>query len=126
MPEKRLTIVIADDDPFLREMLRILLRSDAYDVIGEASNGEAALDLCRKLQPDIALLDINMPVKDGLAVLDELTASKCPSQVVMMSAEATLDRVKLAVAKGAKGFIVKPFTAGSVLDELRSRVRRTA
>jgi two-component system chemotaxis response regulator CheY len=124
VPEKRLSIVIADDDPFLREMLRLLLRTDVYDVIGEASNGAVAFDLCKKLRPDVALLDVNMPVKDGLAVLEELKALNSPSQVVMMSTEATLDRVKLAVAKGAQGFIVKPFTAGSVLNELRDRLQR--
>jgi two-component system chemotaxis response regulator CheY len=121
--EKRQTIVIADDDAFLREMLRLLLRSDDYEVIGEAANGAVAFDLCRKLRPDVALLDINMPVKDGLSVLEELKLLNCPSKVVMMSTEATLDRVKLAVAKGAKGFIVKPFSAASVLNELRERLQ---
>ena len=119
MPAKRLTAVIADDDQYLRELLRLLLRSDVYDVVGEASNGESATELCKRLLPDVTLLDINMPVKDGLAVLDELTTAKYPGKVVMMSAEATLDRVKLAIEKGAAGFIVKPFNSGTVLDELR-------
>jgi two-component system, chemotaxis family, chemotaxis protein CheY len=123
MPDRRLKIVIADDDAFLREMLRVLLRSDDYDVVGEAPNGEVALELCTRLRPDIALLDINMPVKDGLAVLDALKGSNSPSRVVMMSAEATLDKVKLAVEKGAAGFIVKPFTSGTVLEELRDRLK---
>jgi two-component system chemotaxis response regulator CheY len=78
--EKRQTIVIADDDAFLREMLRLLLRSDDYEVIGEAANGAVAFDLCRKLRPDVALLDINMPVKDGLSVLEELKSLNCPSR----------------------------------------------
>ena len=124
MAERRLTIVIADDDPYLREVLRLLLRGDEYDVVGEAANGEVALDICRRLRPDVALLDINMPIKDGLTVLDELKAGKSPSRVVMMSGEATLDKVQLAVAKGAAGFIVKPFKVGTLLDELRDRLRR--
>lgn len=125
MPDRRLKVVIADDDAFVREMLRVLLRGDDYDVVGEASNGEAALLLCRRLRPDVALLDINMPTKDGLAVLDELKASNSTARVVMMSAEATLDKVKLAVAKGAVGFIVKPFSSGTVLDEIRDRLERS-
>ncbi len=104
-------------------MLRLLLRYDAYDVVGEASNGAVAFDLCRKLRPAVALLDINMPVKDGLTVLDEIKALNLSCDVVMMSAEATLDKVKFAVEKGAKGFLAKPLTAGSVLRELRDRLR---
>ncbi|MEO8628837.1 MAG: response regulator [Betaproteobacteria bacterium] len=124
MAERRLTIVIADDDPYLREVLRLLLRGDEYEVVGEAANGEVALDLCRTLRPDVALLDINMPIKDGLTVRDELKAGKNPSRVVMMSGEATVDKVQLALAKGAAGFIVKPFKVGTLLDELRDRLRR--
>ena len=119
MREKRLTAVIADDDAYLREMLRLLLRSDIYDVVGEASNGDTAVELCKRLQPAVTLLDINMPGKDGLAVLDELNTAKYRGKIVIMSAEATLDRVKLAVEKGAAGFIVKPFNSGKVLDELQ-------
>ena len=124
MAERRLTVVIADDDPYLRETLRVLLRGDDYDVIGEAANGEVALEICQRLRPDVALLDINMPIKDGLGVLEELKAAKSQSRVVMMSAEATLDKVNLAVAKGAAGFIVKPFKVGTLLDELRDRLQR--
>lgn len=119
MSKRRLTAAIADDDPYLRELLRVLLRSDIFDVVGEASKGDAAVELCTRLRPVVTLLDINMPVKDGLAVLDDLKAAGYPGKVVMISAEATLDRIKLAIEKGAVGFIVKPFKPGKVLDELR-------
>ena len=124
MTDKRLTAIVADDDPYLREMLRLLLRSDHYEVVGEAPNGEVAVQLCKRLRPDVALVDINMPIKDGLAVLEELKTLELPVRVVMISAEATLDKVKLAIDKGATGFIVKPFRSGTVLDELRHCLQR--
>ena len=119
MNNKRTSVVIADDDSYMRGLLRLLLRTDEYDVVGEAANGEAALDLCGRLRPAVILLDINMPNKDGLEVLDDLNAAKYAGKVVLISAEATLDKVKLALQKGAAGFIVKPFNSGTVLDELR-------
>ncbi|MEO8629159.1 MAG: response regulator [Betaproteobacteria bacterium] len=124
LPAKQLTIVIADDDSHLREALRVLLRHDEYDVVGDAANGVAALEACQKLKPDVMLVDINMPLKDGLTVLDELNASKYTGVVVLISSEATLDRVQTAIKKGAAGFIVKPFKLGTVLDELRVCLQR--
>src|SRR5690349_11042930 len=118
------TIVIADDDAFIRGMLRLLLRSGDYDVVGEAANGKVALDMCKRLRPDVALLDINMPVMDGLAVLQELSALSGRTKIVVVSGEATLDKVQLAMSKGAVGFIVKPFRTGTVLDELRTCLQR--
>ena len=126
MNDKRASVVIVDDDPYLRGLLRLLLRSDEYDVVGEAADGEAALELCNRLRPAVVLLDINMPNKDGLEVLDELNAIRFAGKVVLISAEATLDKVKLAVQKGAAGFIVKPFNSGTVLDELRICLQKTA
>ena len=125
MNNKRTSVVIVDDDPYMRGVLRLLLRSDAYEVVGEAADGEAALELCSRLRPAVVLLDINMPNKDGLEVLDELNMAKYAGKVVLISAEATLDKVKLAVEKGAAGFIVKPFNSGTVLNELRICLQRT-
>jgi two-component system chemotaxis response regulator CheY len=119
MNNKRTSVVIVDDDPYMRGVLRLMLRSDEYEVVGEAADGEAALGLCNRLRPSVVLLDSNMPNKDGLEVLDELKTAKYAGKVVLISGEATLHKVKLAVQKGAAGFIVKPFNSGTVLDELR-------
>ena len=125
MNNKRTSVVIADDDSYIRGVLRLLLRSDEYEVVGEAADGEAALELCNRLRPAVVLLDINMPNKDGLEVLDELNAAKYSGKVVLISADATLDKVQLSVQKGAAGFIVKPFNSGTVLDELRMCLQKT-
>ena len=125
MNNKRTSVLIADDDSYIRGVLRLLLRSDEYEVVGEAADGEAALELCSRLRPAVVLLDINMPNKDGLEVLDELNAAKYSGKVVLISADATLDKVQLSVQKRAAGFIVKPFNSGTVLDELRMCLQKT-
>lgn len=115
---KKTSAVVVDDDSMMREMLKLILRSDAYSVIGEASNGKDAIALCERLSPDLVLLDINMPKMDGLQALEEIR-KLCPSvKVVMVSADATMDRVSEAVQKGAVGFVVKPLNSASVLDRI--------
>ena len=115
---KKTSAVVVDDDSMMREMLKLILRSDAYTVIGEASNGKDAIALCERLSPDLLLLDINMPKMDGLQALEEIR-KLCPSvKVVMVSADATMDRVSEAVQKGAVGFVVKPLNSASVLDRI--------
>lgn len=114
------TVLIVDDDSLLREALKAILRSGDYKVVGEASNGEAALALCRKLRPGLVLLDINMPGMDGLEVLQGIKADSPKTKVIMISAEATHERVKDAILKGAVGFVVKPINAGRVLDDIEA------
>ena len=115
---KKTSAVVVDDDSMMREMLKLILRSDSYSVIGEASNGKDAISLCERLSPDLVLLDINMPKMDGLQALEEIR-KVCPSaKVVMVSADATMDKVSEAVQKGAVGFVVKPLNSASVLDRI--------
>ena len=104
------------------------MRGDDYSVIGEASNGNNAIKKCKTLVPDLVLLDINMPQMDGLIALESIQ-KVCPKTIVIMvSADATMDRVSEAIKKGAAGFIVKPLNAASVLDRisecLKNRVRQ--
>jgi YesN/AraC family two-component response regulator len=112
------TILVVDDDSLIRDTLKSILRGDDFDIAGEAANGEAALELCRQRHPDVVLLDINMPGMDGLEVLRAIKKRFPATKVVMISAEATMERVKEAVSSGATGFIVKPFNAGRVLDDI--------
>lgn len=122
---KKTSVVVVDDDGMMREMLKLIMRSDNYSVIGEASNGQEAIALCNRLTPSLVLLDINMPKMDGLQALEEIRKVSPTTIVIMVSAEATLDRVSEAIKKGAAGFVVKPLNAASVLDRVSICLRGT-
>ena len=115
--------MIVDDDSMLREFIKIMLRSESYSVVGEASNGQDAITQCETLKPDLVLLDINMPKKDGIQALDEILKLKPAPVVLMMSADATMDNVSGAIKKGAAGFVVKPLNAASVLDRVEAALK---
>jgi two-component system, chemotaxis family, chemotaxis protein CheY len=116
--EIKATIVVVDDDSMMREMLRLMLRGEDYSVVGEASNGREAITQCEKYKPDLVLLDIMMPKMDGLQALEEIRKVSPESIVLMVSADATMDKVAEAIKKGASGFVVKPLKASSVLDRI--------
>lgn len=111
-------IVIVDDEGLMRSVLKTLLQGAGYVVVGEASNGVTALELCVKQQPDVVLLDINMPGADGLRVLRAIRKEFPAIKVIMVSAHGSMDRVSSAISAGAVGFVVKPFNAASVLKQI--------
>jgi len=112
------SVLVVDDDSMMREVLKLILHSEDYQVIGEADNGNSAIALCASLKPGLVLLDINMPEMDGLQALEEIHKASPATVVLMVSAEATMDRVSEAIKKGAAGFVVKPLNAASVLDRI--------
>lgn len=118
MNSKRTTIVIVDDNDMMRGILRGILRGDEYEVIGEARNGNIAVDMAERLKPDIICLDVMMPEKDGLEALVEIKATRPQTEIVMITGNADPDTVQEAIMNGAGGFIVKPFNAARVLDAL--------
>jgi len=121
---RRLSVLIVDDDVLMREVLRTILHEGEFDIAGEASNGEDAITQCMKQKPDVVLLDINMPRLDGISVLAKIRACLPACKVIMISSNATADRVQEAVAKGAAGFIVKPFNAARVVQEIKSLLKK--
>jgi len=126
MPSQKLTILLADDDNMLRDLLKGILRDGGYEVAAEAGTAEATLEMCRKLRPGLVLLDINMPGRSGLSALRTIMKDMPDTKVIMISAEATRERVQEAEDHGAIGFIVKPFNAGRVLDEVAAAFAKTA
>ncbi len=107
-------IMIVDDAMFMRKMIEKMLRTNGYDTI-LAGSGEECLDLYREQQPDIVLLDITMPDKNGLEILDDLIAMDRHACVVMCSALGQEEMMASALRKGAKDFIVKPFKEQQIL-----------
>ena len=104
-----ITVVIADDNPVVREGLAAIFKSqNDIKVVAEATNGEEALQLCSHHLPDVLLLDLRMPEKDGLQVITELTARRLskPRVIVMTTYESEED-IRRALKAGAKGYLVK-------------------
>lgn len=112
--------MVVDDDSMMREMLKLMLRGEDYSVVGEASNGQEAITQCERFKPELVLLDIIMPKMDGLQALEEIHKVSPESIVLMVSADATMDKVAEAIKKGASGFVVKPLKAASVLDRIET------
>lgn len=118
MTKKRLTVVIVDDNDMMRSILRAMLRGEEYEVIGEARNGNLAVEVADRLKPDIVCLDVLMPEKDGLEALCEIKSARPETQVVMITSSSDPDTVQESIQNGASGFIIKPFNAARVLDTL--------
>ena len=112
-----LRIVVAEDESIIRMDLVESLRDLGLDVVGEAGDGETALALCRGLLPDVALLDIQMPVMDGLSVAQTLREERLCA-VVMVTAFSQVALVQRAAESGAMGFLVKPFNTGELLPAI--------
>lgn len=124
MHRKRTSILIADDNDMTRSLLRALLRGHEYDVIGEARNGQNAVELAARLKPDIVCMDVMMPEMNGIEALCQIKAAQPQVDVVMVTGNADADTVQEAIMNGACGFIIKPFNAARVLDALAKVVAR--
>jgi len=101
-------ILIADDHPLMRKGLRLSVEEDpGLRVVGEASDGEAALALIKKLHPHVALLDIEMPKLDGLGVVREMVKSGLKTEVIFLTFHSNQDLFRSAMDLGCKGYILK-------------------
>jgi DNA-binding NarL/FixJ family response regulator len=112
-------IVICDDYEAYRYTVRSVLELDSrFELVGEATNGREAIDVCAELQPDVVLLDIAMPVLDGLAALPELRAACPDAQIIMHSAFTEQSVAQDAIERGANGHLEKGTDLGDLLDRL--------
>jgi pilus assembly protein CpaE len=117
----KIRVVIVDDIAETRDHLAKLLSfENDIEVIGSAASGEEAVPLATKLQPDVLLLDINMPGLDGIATAEQLSATLPRSAIVMMSVQGEPDYLRRSMLAGAREFLVKPFSA----DELSAAIRQ--
>ncbi|MBU2478028.1 MAG: response regulator [Gammaproteobacteria bacterium] len=111
-------VIVADDEMMMRQVLKVILTEGGFEIVAEATNGLEVISKCQQLKPDLLCLDINMPKKNGIEALQELRESLPNLQVVMISGDASTDKVKEAISLGARGFILKPFNAQQVLTRL--------
>lgn len=117
-----LKVLIVDDALFMRRMLKGILEEDGHEVVAEASNGVEAVELYQKCLPDITMMDIVMPEKNGIEALREITALNAESRVVMCSAIGQEALVNEAKGAGARDFILKPFDP----ERVKAVVRKVA
>lgn len=119
----RWRIIIADDESLIRLDLREMLTHLGYDVIGEAGDGRSAMDLARRLRPDLLIMDIKMPDLDGISAAEELTRERI-APVVLVTAYSDQGLVERAREAGVVGYVVKPFREAELMPVIElSRAR---
>ena len=109
------TVLIVDDHPSFRASARTLLEAEGYEVVGEAENGETAVDAARALQPDLVLLDVQLPGIDGFAVADQLRQLEDPPVVILTSSRDGADYGRCIGECGARGFVPKADLSGAAI-----------
>lgn len=109
-------ILIVDDSFYMRTMLKNMLADAGYEVVGEAPNGQTALELSRETNPDLITLDVILPDNTGLDVLKGIKAEQPDMKVIIVSAVGQEVIVNEAMEYGAKAYIVKPFSEEKVLE----------
>ncbi len=115
-------ILIVDDAAFMRMMIKDILSKNGYEVVGEAENGAVAVNKYAEVKPDLVLMDITRPEKDGIQALKEIRENDGNAKVIMCSAMGQQAMVIEAIQSGAKDFIVKPFQADRVIEAVKKVV----
>ena len=120
---KKLSILIADDHPVVRDGLRGMLESQAdFEVVGEAGDGAQAIQLVEELKPEIVLMDLRMPVVDGVTAIREIKGSQAESQILVLTTYDSDADILPAIEAGATGYLLKD----SSREELYAAIRATA
>lgn len=112
-------VLIVDDAIFMRNLLKDILVSEGYEVVGEAGNGEEAVKRYFDLKPDITTMDIVMPLKNGIEAVREIVGRDPKARIIMISALGQESLVMEAMEAGALDFITKPFTKEKVIQVIR-------
>ncbi|WEV79225.1 response regulator [Janibacter cremeus] len=118
-------VLLAEDEALIRLDLAEMLTEAGYEVVGQASNGEEAVSLAESLQPDLIIMDIKMPVMDGLTAAETIGEQRiCP--VIMLTAFSQKELVERARDAGVMAYIVKPFTVSDVTPAVEVALSRWA
>ena len=119
------SVVIAEDEALIRMDLAEMLTEEGYDVVGEAGDGAKAVELAEALRPDLVILDVKMPVLDGITAAERI-ASKRIAPVVILTAFSQRDLVERARDAGAMAYLVKPFSQSDLVPAIEMAVSRFA
>jgi len=124
-PAGRARVVVAEDEALIRLDLVELLTDEGYEVVGQASDGEAAVAMARELEPDLVVMDVKMPVMSGIEAA-EIISDERIAPVVMLTAFSQRDLVEQAREAGAMAYVVKPFDASDVVPAIEMAMARFA
>jgi DNA-binding NarL/FixJ family response regulator len=113
-------ILLADDHQILREGIRRALEAAGETVVGEAGNGEMAIELCRETRPDVIIMDISMPVLDGISATRRIAEEMPAVKVVVLTMHDDPSRTAAAISAGAVGYLTKGTTFAEVLSTIRA------
>jgi len=122
IPTKRRAIVV-EDEALIRMDIVETLREGGYDVVGEASNGEEAVALAREFKPDVVVMDVKMPVMDGITAAEHIAKERL-APVVLLTAFSQTELVERARDAGAMAYVVKPFTPADLLPAVEIAASR--
>ena len=120
-PRRR--VVVAEDEAIIRLDIVEILREAGYDVVGEAGDGESAVRLVEELQPDLVVMDVKMPVLDGISAAERIGRARL-APVVLLTAFSQRELVDRARDAGAMAYVVKPFTSADLLPAVEIAVSR--
>ena len=118
-------IVIVDDEPITRLDIRDIVIEAGYEVVGEAADGFEAIEVCKKTQPDLVLMDIQMPILDGLKAGKKIVQDQLASSIVFLSAYSDVQNTDKAKKLGALGYLVKPLDEKSLIPMSIERGKQT-
>jgi len=116
-------VLVAEDEALIRLDLVEMLGEEGYDVVGQAGDGESAVRLARELRPDVVILDVRMPVLDGIAAAEQIVAARL-APVVLLTAFSQRDLVERAREAGVMAYLVKPFQKKDLLPTVEMAVSR--
>jgi DNA-binding NarL/FixJ family response regulator len=115
-------LLLADDHRMLRETLKRSMLDEGFDVVGEASDGQEAIDLAEELQPDVILMDVTMPDVDGVEATRRIIERRPEARIVMLTMHADQDVIASAIRAGASGYLVKDCSFEEVAATVREAI----
>lgn len=118
-------VVIAEDEALIRMDLAEMLTDEGYDVVGQAGDGEAAVRLAEELRPDLVVMDVKMPVLDGITAAERIAAARI-APVVILTAFSQRELVERARDAGAMAYVVKPFSSNDLVPAVEMAISRFA
>ena len=125
MSKDGIRVVIADDEPITRMDLKELLSGEGYQVVGEAADGFDAVEVCKQAKPDLVLMDIKMPLLDGLSAAKIVYEENLADTVMMLTAYSDREFVDQAKDVGVAGYLVKPIDEKSLIPSIELAVARS-